>query len=364
MAISGPLRTRSGERFFGIAVRVVVALLATLVAVAAITVYFDRKRDREATPAVRLERGLLKKINENPSDPALRVQLATAYLETRRFDDAIRTANEAVKLKRDYPRAYLVLGLAWLNKRDWANAERSFGQVVELLRGSEMAGQNPNLEQAYFYLGIANHRQKEYDKALQFLKMALSINRASADTLYFIGDIYLKRKAPDLAVQTLEDAVAYDPKFVDAQYTLGQAYEQLKRRTLAAEHYRLAWEASNSRFAPAKAALDRFGTPYEHLLAGKKALAAGKLDAGVRELELSMALDPNSANAAFALGQAYEKQAGRAKGAKERLLRLQLAYGMYLKVKELVSNYPGLSAALKRTVTKSSAKSSSAKSTD
>jgi tetratricopeptide (TPR) repeat protein len=340
------------DRFLAIGVRVAVAFIAVLVIIGGYTVYRDRQRDIGSTPAARIERSMLDAVNKDPSNPAPRVALAKAYLEMLRFDDAIRTSNEAIGIKRDYVQAYLIQGLAWLNKKDYANAERNLQEVVTLTKDTEMAEENPDLEQAYFYLGVINLQAQNYDKALSYLKAALAINRSSSDTLLYVGKVYLAQKAPDLAVQVLTDAVAYDPAFVDAQYALGQAYAQLKQSTLAAEHYRLAWEASNEQYGDAKAALDRFGTAASQLKAGQAAVAKGQLDKGVSELELALAIDPLFVNANWALGQAYEKQAGAAKDAKTRTLKTALAQGMYKRVKKLAPRYPGVDAALKRTASR------------
>lgn len=337
------------DRALGIAIRAAAALIVVLIIIGGYTVYRDRQRDRESTPAARLERSMLEAVNKDPSNPAPRVALAKAYLELLRFDDAIRTSNEAIKIKRDYVQAYLIQGLAWLNKKDYANAERNLQEVVDLMKDTEMAGQNPDLEQAYFYIGVINLRAENYEKALSYLKAALAINRASADTLMFIGKVYLAQGAPDLAVQVLTDAVAYDPKFVDAQYTLGQAYEALKQSTLAAEHYRLAWEASQEQYGDAKAALDKYGTAASRLKSGQAAIAKGRLDQGVEDLELALAIDPLFVNANWALGQAYEKQAAGADDARTRTLKISLANGMYKRVKKLTPRYPGVDAALRRT---------------
>lgn len=337
------------DRALGIAVRAAAALIVVLIIIGGYTVYRDRQRDIESTPAARIERSMLDAVDKDPSNPAPRVALGKAYLEMQRFDDAIRATNEAIKIKRDYVQAYLIQGLAWLNKKDYANAERNLLEVVNLMKDTEMAGQNPDLEQAYFYLGVINLRAESYDKALSYLKAALAINRSSADTLLFIGKVYLAQQAPDLAIQVLTDAVAYDPKFVDAQYVLGQAYEALDQSTLAAEHYRLAWEASQEQYSDAKAALDRYGTAASRLKAGQAAMARGQLERGVADLELALSIDPLFVNANWTLGQAYEKQAAAAKDAKTRKLKIALANGMYKRVKKLTPRYPGVDAALKRT---------------
>jgi tetratricopeptide (TPR) repeat protein len=350
MAVSGASSSRAGLAFgLSLATRVALALVVCLVAVAGYTVWRDRDRDINGTPAARAEQGMIDAIKKDPSAPGPRVALAEAYLSMYRFDDAIRAANRALSISRDLPHAYLIEGLAYLNKSDYVSARANLDQVVSALKDSPMARTSDDLQQAFFYLGVTYYRQGDWDAAMQNLRASLSMQASSSDTLYFIGAIYLKKNAPDLAVQALEAAVAYDPKFTAAQFDLGKAYLALGQKTLAAEHFRLAWESSGEQLGDAKLALDKMGSPATHLLAADKLLEAGRLKAGVGELELAVALDPLSPQANFTLGTAYEAQAKAARTESERLLRLSMAQGMYQRVAKWSVGYPGIAEALKRT---------------
>lgn len=348
MAISGSRSSQRTDRVLGIAVRVMAGVLVAVVAVYAFTVLSDRRRDYRLSPAGRLEAAAREEVRKNPSSPGARVNLAALYVQLLRHDEAIRAADEALRLKADYAPAFLVRGLAWMNKEDDARALPDFQRAITLMKDQPMARENQALDQAYFYSGVIYYRRKDYDKALQHLKAAASINRTSSDTLYFMGEAYLKKGATDLALKSLNDAISFDPKFVPAQYALGQAYEKVKQLTLAAEHYRLAVEHSESKYPDAVAALKRLGTAEEHYEAGRKLISGGKLDEGVKKLELALAIDPLFVNANFALGRAYERQGQQADKASERKLRLDLARGMYVRVKDLSPSYPGIKEALAR----------------
>jgi tetratricopeptide (TPR) repeat protein len=346
-------RTRAA---FGlsVAIRVAIAIIVCLGAVAAYTVWRDLQADQSITPAAQAEQGLIDAIKKDPSAAAPRIALAEAYLATYRFDDAIKSANIGLSIDKSMPHGYLIRGLAYLNKSDYASAQKNLDQVVTLLKDNPMARVSDDLQQALFYLGVIYYRQKSWDKAMQYLQASLVIQPASSDTLYLVGDMYLKKNAPDLAIQALERAVAYDPKFVPAQFDLGKAYLKVGQKTLAAEHFRLAWEDSAGRYGNAKIELNKLGSVSEHLAAGKALLAGGKLKEALKELELAIALDPISLNTNFALGQAYERMSREAKTGEERLLRLSMAHAMYDRVKKASPAYPGVDAALARTVEPSS----------
>jgi predicted Zn-dependent protease len=86
-----------------------------------------------------------------------RLALAGLYLQSKSFDLAIEESNKVLGLQPKQVRAHLLLGRAYLGKREPAKASAAFKAVTE------NAPQDP---MGYYYLGLAYRFQKQDDGAL------------------------------------------------------------------------------------------------------------------------------------------------------------------------------------------------------
>jgi tetratricopeptide (TPR) repeat protein len=78
------------------------------------------------------EEYFVKSIDINPSDSALPYNVAEILMQAGNPEGAIRYYEMAIRLKPDWPKAYLKLGYAWLNKGDNPKALESFKKVIEI----------------------------------------------------------------------------------------------------------------------------------------------------------------------------------------------------------------------------------------
>ncbi|MCJ7610977.1 MAG: tetratricopeptide repeat protein [Candidatus Aminicenantes bacterium] len=78
------------------------------------------------------EENFVKSIDINPSDSALPYNVAEILMQAGNPEGAIRYYEMAIRLKPDWPKAYLKLGYAWLNKGDNPKALESFKKVIEI----------------------------------------------------------------------------------------------------------------------------------------------------------------------------------------------------------------------------------------
>lgn len=86
--------------------------------------YLSRNKLQEA------EEHFIKSLEINPSDPALPFNVAEILMQSGDADKAIRYYDMALGIKPDWPKAYLKLGYAWLNKGDNAKAVDCFKKVI------------------------------------------------------------------------------------------------------------------------------------------------------------------------------------------------------------------------------------------
>jgi tetratricopeptide (TPR) repeat protein len=78
------------------------------------------------------EEYFVKSIDINPSDSALPYNLAEILMQAGNPEGAIRYYEMAIGLKPEWPKAYMKLGYAWLNKGDNQKALESFKKVIEI----------------------------------------------------------------------------------------------------------------------------------------------------------------------------------------------------------------------------------------
>ena len=72
-----------------------------------------------------------KSIDIDPADHALAYNVAEIMMQAGNADEAIRYYEMAIRIKPDWPKSYLKLGYAWLNRGNTQKAVESFTKFVE-----------------------------------------------------------------------------------------------------------------------------------------------------------------------------------------------------------------------------------------
>jgi tetratricopeptide (TPR) repeat protein len=85
----------------------------------------------------------IKSMDISPSDSALAYNLAEILMQAGKPEGAIRYYEMAIQIKPDWPKPYLKLGYAWLNKGDNQKAVESFKKFIEIAPPDD-----PDLNQA------------------------------------------------------------------------------------------------------------------------------------------------------------------------------------------------------------------------
>jgi Flp pilus assembly protein TadD len=73
-----------------------------------------------------------KSIDIDPADHALAYNVAEIMMQAGNADEAVRYYEMAIRIKPDWPKSYLKLGYAWLNKGNTLKAVESFTKFVEI----------------------------------------------------------------------------------------------------------------------------------------------------------------------------------------------------------------------------------------
>lgn len=172
---------------------------------------------------------------------ALRVELASGYLEQGKLDVALGEVNQALAIDPRFSGALVVRGLVYFRMGDWAAAEQSFQRALSM---------NPSDTGALHNMGLLRCQQKNYRESSGYFQKALAIpqHRDALKTWLSLGVCQLRAGSPVEAETSLMHAFELDPGSPIALYNLGKLQYD-KRDYVRAKFYmsRLnAQESANS----------------------------------------------------------------------------------------------------------------------
>ena len=167
-------------------------------------------------------------VTKDPNLLSARLALAGEYMKNGRLEDAVAQYDQILIAAPDASGALLGRGSAEiaLDRLDAAAAD--FQKIVDAAKGGEMAGADPQLESAYFSLGVIALKQDRAQDAVVQLTDAIKIKRTDADALNLLGTALLKAGDPQRAVAATRQAIALVPVGWCEPYTqLETAYTAL-----------------------------------------------------------------------------------------------------------------------------------------
>jgi Flp pilus assembly protein TadD len=136
-------------------------------------VYGMMGKSAEAIDAYR--RGL----KMDPANDNARLDLANAYVEAKQWNDAEKEFLQLAKTNPGNPQPPTTLGYIYLNQDRLAEADTQFTRVIQMA---------PSNSTAYYNLGLVRNKQGRYDEARDLFQQSLSLDgrneRAYADLAY------------------------------------------------------------------------------------------------------------------------------------------------------------------------------------
>ncbi len=141
-------------------------------------------------------------------------------LRRRDYPTAVSKANEAVELMPDYPRAFLIMGLAHFQQRNFEEAENAYKKSIEL----DPADPNvwENLGSLYDAMGRVSDAHEAFSRSID-------IDSTKATVYYRKGSLYSKNNDHLKAITEFQKATEQDPAYKLAFNALGVAYKELNR---------------------------------------------------------------------------------------------------------------------------------------
>jgi superkiller protein 3 len=178
--------------------------------------------------AAESEKVLTALLKEQGDSPELSVLLGQAQADQKKYDEATRALERALRLKADVAGAHATLGLVYLRQRRLAEAEAVLR--VEL-KGHPI---DPQSQQTLALVLEAENRREE---AIPLLRGALQAKPDSADAHYLLGKILRAQGTLAEAVEHLEAAVRLAPGDAGIHDELGRAYQAQGRGDQARQEF-------------------------------------------------------------------------------------------------------------------------------
>ncbi len=193
---------------------------------------------------------------EKKKEASARMQMGVTYLEQRNLPSAMRELSKASELDPGNPEIDLSLGIAYQSRGDMVKAEEYFrdaiskksdyaeahnnlgivlgsmGKGEEAIREFQIAAsdilyQTP--ERAYYNMGEEYRKRKDFAKAEEMYRNAISMNNRYVDAYLRLALVQGEGKRWTEAAGTLESCLALEPAYAQGWMDLGRVYVAMNR---------------------------------------------------------------------------------------------------------------------------------------
>jgi tetratricopeptide (TPR) repeat protein len=173
--------------------------------------WFDRNppagpslHDREVSQAEQA-------VRDNPNDLTARDHLAAAYVSAGRLDDAVEQFTQVLQASPTDRAALLGRGLTYMQLESYDSAAADFQALIDAGNAGEFAATDPQLEYAYYELGVAQLARGNAAAAVDAETAALAIDGGDADALYTFGSALIQTGDATKGVAALRRAIEFVP---------------------------------------------------------------------------------------------------------------------------------------------------------
>lgn len=207
--------------------------------------------------------GLYKKVLEkNPQSLMALINVSAIYYEFKKYDKALKFAEEALAIKNDNFSAMLVLGNVCYAKGIYDDALVYYENMYQL---------NPNSYLAILNIANTSYSMGNFIKAIEFGSKAIKKRPNSPDAYVIVGNSYIELSKPENAVKFLQKAAELSPNSAWVCNSISSLFQK-QGNWKQGLHY--AWKAFGLKKDDVSADDHiNFGyTLYEALESGKKDL--------------------------------------------------------------------------------------------
>uniref|UniRef100_A0A7C6EGG9 Tetratricopeptide repeat protein n=1 Tax=candidate division WOR-3 bacterium TaxID=2052148 RepID=A0A7C6EGG9_UNCW3 len=153
----------------------------------------------------------------NPRDDYSRFYIARINLEQRRYDEAEKAIEDAIKINPDFTELWVYAGFIAMDKKDYKTARYYL---------TEAAYHNADMSQIYYLLGATCELDSAYTDAYFYYKKSLSLNQKSLAGLSALANICDRIGKKDEALRTFERIIQIDSTDATALNYVGYTYAE------------------------------------------------------------------------------------------------------------------------------------------
>ena len=246
-------------------------------------------------------------VRQAPNNLDARLQLATVYTADKRYSDAMDQYDAILTASKGNRSALLGKGQVLIAENKLADAVAAYTTITKQNATGEFAAADPELQEAYYYLGVIAVKQHKPTDALTALDHALKIEPTDSDALYQVGLARLETNNPKPAIQSFKQALMYVPTgWCDPYVQLQSAYTKLGSTDEAAYAGAMN-DYCKTRSASAKTALEKLATGSAGVDAmtglAVIAQAEGNNDQAISWYKKVLAVDKTNINAMSSLAE-------------------------------------------------------------
>lgn len=161
---------------------------------------------------------------KDEASPQYQYEKGVVALKYGLTDEALRYGNLAVSLDPKHYGGHSLIGHAYYQKGNYAEAVAAFGAAAEL---------RPDLAEAHYNLGLACLETGEMDRAEAEFKRTNAI-RGDAMSSFYLARIYLGQKKLDQALEEAQKSISANPRSAGFYNIKGVILNQLGRFAEAA----------------------------------------------------------------------------------------------------------------------------------
>lgn len=263
-------------------------------------------------------------LRQSPIDADIQAALSGMFFNqyTQTFETITSQLRETIKATPNDPSAYYEL----------ANAYNELDRIDEAIQYYTQAlERDPNWADAHFKLGLIAHRQGHHEKAIEHLQKAAANNTQFVRVHFWLGSISYLLKQYEPAVEAFANAVKAESNYVIPQYHLGLSYQATGQNDKALEAFKKYADLTTDDYRPyyqmaeiirqkgdLNGAIQGYGHAValnpihvqSHLRLGYIHAEQNKLGIAIQQLQTVLRLQPDHPDAAQILSdiQKWEQQ--------------------------------------------------------
>ncbi len=189
----------------------------------------------------------------------------------QRYDAAIKSFKQALKIAPNYADAHNNMGNALREKGELDSAMYSYNQALSI---------QPDFAEVHYNIGTAQQKKGELIAAITSYKKALNIKPNYADALYNLGNSQLSAGKLDEAIGTYKQVIEVKKDYADAYNNLGNAQYKQNELELSIKSYQQALKIKPN-------------CAYVHYNLGNALKDNGKINLAINSYEKALKIKPD-----------------------------------------------------------------------